>query len=314
MPASASSSPSSPLHGALLVIAAVALFACFDAGVKVASAFASVGLVVWARYMFQVGFTAATVLPRRGTALLRTARPGMQLLRGLSLLTLSVLAFFSLKVMPVGEFTAVVMLTPLLITLLATLMLGERVSAVRWLLLAGGLAGALVVIRPQGEHDLGWAALLPLGLVASNALFQILTSRLARTDDPATTHFYTGLTGAALTSVLLPWSWQTLSPAGWGLLVLLGVLSSSGHFLLILGYMRASASALTPFLYFQIVFATLVGWIWFGHAPDALTLAGIAVITTCGALGTWWAQRETRQAAARHAPAPTTTTPCAARP
>jgi drug/metabolite transporter (DMT)-like permease len=281
-----------PLHGILFVIAAVALFACFDAGVKVASAIASVGMVVWARYMVQVGVTALTVLPRRGTALLKTGRPGLHLLRGLSLLTLSVLAFFGLRAMPVGEFTAIVMLTPLLVTLLATLTLGERMPLVRWLLLAGGMAGALVVIRPQGgAHDLGWAALLPFGLVLSNAVFQLLTSRLARTEDPATTQFYTGLTGAVLTSALLPWSWQTLTPAGWVLLVLLGVLSTSGHFLLILGYMRAGAATLTPFLYFQIVFATLVGWLWFGHAPDAATLGGIAIIAGCGVLGTWLAHR-----------------------
>lgn len=285
------SSPSRPLQGVLFVVAAVALFACFDAGVKVASALAPVGVVVWARYLFQVGVTAVTVLPRRGRALLRTERPGLQLLRGLCLLSLSVLAFFSLQVMPVGEFTAIVMLTPLLITLLAALTLGERISAWRWLLLAGGMAGALIVIRPKGEaHDLGWAALLPLGLVVSNALFQIITSRLARTEDPTTTHFYTGLTGALLTSVALPWSWQPLSPAGWALL---GALSSSGHFLLILGYMRARAATLTPFLYFQIVFATLVGWIWFYHAPDAMTLVGIAVIAGCGVAGTWLASRAT---------------------
>jgi drug/metabolite transporter (DMT)-like permease len=289
------SAPAAPrsLHGILFVVAAVALFACFDAGVKVASAIASVGLVVWARYMVQVGVTAVTVLPRRGIALLKTQRPGLHLLRGLSLLTLSVLAFFGLQAMPVGEFTAIVMLTPLLVTLLAAFTLGERVAPLRWVLLAGGLVGALVVIQPKGEaHDLGWAALLPFGLVLSNAVFQLITSRLARTEDPTTMQFYTGLTGAALTSALLPWSWQALTPAGWALLVLLGVLSTSGHFLLILGYMRAGAATLTPFLYFQIVFATLVGWLWFGHTPDATTLSGIAIIASCGVLGTWLASRE----------------------
>ncbi|MDQ5897482.1 MAG: hypothetical protein QG612_1568 [Pseudomonadota bacterium] len=286
------SAPSRPIQGVLFVIAAVALFACFDASVKVASAIAPVGMVIWARYVFQVSVTAVTVLPRRGTALLRTERPGLQVLRGLCLLSLSVLAFFSLKVMPVGEFTAIVMLTPLLITLLAAMTMGERISGLRWLLLAGGMAGALIVIRPKSEgHALGWEALLPLGLVVSNALFQLITSRLARTEDPATTHFYTGLTGSLVTSAALPWCWQALSPAGWALMVLLGALSSSGHFLLILGYTRAQAAMLTPFLYFQIVFATLVGWVWFDHAPDAMTLAGIAIIAGCGMTGTWLASR-----------------------
>lgn len=297
----------------LLVIAAVALFACFDAGVKTASAFASVVMVVWVRYCFQVVFTAATVLPKRGLKLLNTQRPTLQVLRGLTLLSVSVLAYFSLKVMPVGEFTAIVMLTPMLITLLATLTLGERVTPLRWLLLAGGMGGALLVIRPHGD-DFGPQMLLPLALVACNALFQILTSRLARTEDPATTHFYTGLVGALLTSVLLPWSWQQLSPAGWALLIGLGLLSSSGHFLLILGYMRAKASLLTPFLYFQIVFATLVGWFWFGHAPDAATLTGIGIIAGCGALGTWLGTREPRPAMTPIDAGTDTTLPQTARP
>lgn len=287
----------------LLVIAAVALFACFDTGVKAATAVASAGMVVWARYCFQVLFTGVTVLPRRGLALLRTQRPWLQLLRGLTLLSLSLLAFFSLKVMPVGEFTAIVMLTPLLITLLASWMLGERVAPLRWLLMGGGLAGALIVIRPHSD-EFSWAMLLPLGLVVTNASFQIITSRLAKTEDPATTHFYTGLVGAVLTTALLPWSWQQLPPTVWALLLLLGALSSSGHFLLIMGYMRAKAATLTPFLYFQIVFATLGGWAFFGHAPDTMTLLGIAIITGCGVLGTWLTARESAVAARQPAELP----------
>ena len=288
------SSDTRPLQGVLLVIAAVALFACFDTGVKIASALAPVGVVVWARYLFQVGVTAVTVLPRRGRALLRTERPGLQLLRGLCLLSLSVLAFFSLQVMPVGEFTAIVMLTPLLITLLAALTLGERISAWRWLLLAGGMAGALIVIRPKGEaQDLGWAALLPLGLVVSNALFQIITSRLARTEDPMTMHFYTGWVGALIATAVLPLVWQAMPDARtFAILCLVGLMGTVGHFLLILAFARAPASTLTPYLYAQIGFAMLCGWLVFDHIPGALELAGIALIVVCGATASWLTARE----------------------
>ena len=135
-------------------------------------------MALWFRYAFQAIATTVAVLPKRGWALLRTAHPKFQCLRGVLLLTTSVFAFFSLKYMPVGEFTAIVMITPLVITLLASLTLGERVSILRWALVIGGFVGTLIIIRP-GSDSFNWTLLLPLGLVASHAWFQILTSRLA---------------------------------------------------------------------------------------------------------------------------------------
>lgn len=281
----------------LLLITAVAFFAAFDTTIKTLSQLAPLVIVLWVRYTFQVGSTVLTLLPRRGLSLLQTGRPVMQALRGLSLLTMSALAFLSLQVMPVGEFTAIIMLTPLLITLLAALMLGERVSWLRWLLLGAGLCGALVVIRPHGDQ-FSAAMLLPLALVVAGAAFQILTGKLSRTEDPATTHFYTGVVGVTCVTVLLPWHWQALPAGTWALLLLAGLLSSSGHYVLILAYARAKAATLTPYLYFQIVFATLFGWAIFGHVPDTLALLGIGLIGFCGVLGTWLTAHESRREAA----------------
>lgn len=274
-----------------LVMAAVALFAFFDSTIKLLGGLAPLCMVLWARYGFQSLSTLLTAGPRQGLALFHTRRPGLQLLRGCMLLLMSALAFLSLRVMPVGEFTAIVMLTPLLITWLAQRTLGEQVSPLRWALLLGGMAGALLVIQPQNAHfDL--ATLLPLGLVVTNAVFQILTGRLARSDDPGTTHLYTGLTGFIGMSLWLPWQWQTLDGGTWALMGLAALLSSAGHYLLIMAYMRAPAATLTPFLYFQVVFGTLAGWLVFQHLPVPVALAGIACITVCGALGTWLTARE----------------------
>ena len=179
------------LAGIGLLVLAVACFAVLDITTKVVSVRVPVVMALWFRYVFQAMATTVTMLPVRGRAMLRTAHPKFQCLRGVLLLTSSALTFFSLKYMPVGEFTAVVMITPLVITLLAALTLGERVSALRWALVAGGFAGTLVIIRPGGDA-FNWALLLPLGLVASNAWFQILTSRLVKTEDPVTMQFYTG--------------------------------------------------------------------------------------------------------------------------
>lgn len=282
------------LTGIALLVAAVACFAVLDTTTKFISLSVPVVMALWFRYAFQAIATTVTVLPKRGWALLRTAHPKFQFLRGVLLLTSSLLAFFGLKYMPVGEFTAIMMITPLLITLLAWITLGERVSALRWALVIGGFVGTLVIIRPGGE-GFDWTLLLPLGLVVSNAWFQILTSRLVRTEDPFTMQFYTGWVGTLIASVALPFVWTSLdSWTLWASLLLMGLLGTVGHFMMILAYARAPASTLTPFLYAQIGFAMLGGWVAFSHVPDHLSMLGMGMIAVCGAAGAWLAVRESR--------------------
>ncbi|WP_332775200.1 DMT family transporter [Polaromonas sp.] len=284
------------LTGIALLVAAVACFAVLDTTTKFISLSVPVLMALWFRYAFQAVATTVAVLPVRGWGLLRTAHPKFQCLRGMLLLSASVFAFFSLKYMPVGEFTAIVMITPLVITLLASLTLGERVSLLRWALVVGGFAGTLIIIRPGGDA-FDWTMLLPLGLVASHAWFQILTSRLAKTEDPVTMHFYTGWVGTLIASLALPFAWAWLdSWTLWAGLALMGLMGTVGHFMMILAYARAPVSALTPFLYAQIGFAMVGGWLAFSHVPDQWSMLGIAMIAVCGAAGAWLAVRESRVA------------------
>jgi len=297
----ASAPGAAPLAAVGLVIAAVASFSVLDTATKVASLTVPVMMALWVRYAFQALATTAVVLPRLGWAALRTEHPRFQLLRGLLLLATSVFAYFSLKYMPVGEFTAIVMIVPLVVTLLAATSLGERVSPLRWLLVVGGFVGALVIIRP-GSEGFTWALLLPLGLVITNSWFQVLTSRLARTEQPLTTHLYTGWVGTLATGILLPFVWVTPTRTGeWVAMGLMGLMGTIGHFLLILAYMRAPASTITPYLYGQIAFAVLAGWLWFAHIPDHLSLVGIGLIAVCGTLGAWLSMREARNVVAQPA-------------
>lgn len=280
--------------GIALLIAAVACFAVLDTATKTVSLGVPVLMALWCRYAFQAVVTTLAVLPKRGWSLPPTAHPKFQCLRGLLLLSTSVLAFFSLKHMPVDEFTAIIMITPLVITLLAATSLGETVSPLRWVLVVGGFAGALVIIRPAQEA-FSAVTLLPLGLVVCNSWFQVLTSKLARTEDPVTMQFYSGWSGTLLALPALPFFWTAL-PHGslWAWLALIGLMGTVGHFLLILAYKRAPAATLTPYLYAQIGFAMLGGWLVFSHVPDQLSLVGIVMIAICGAAGAWLAVRESR--------------------
>jgi drug/metabolite transporter (DMT)-like permease len=282
------------LAGIGLVLLAVACFATLDTATKLSTAAVPILMGVWVRYIFQAMATTLVLLPRHGTALLRTRHPRYQLLRGALLLASSTLAFFSLRYMPLAEFTSIVLIAPLVITLLAATTLKEHVSPLRWALVAGGFAGTLVILRPGGEA-FSWAMFLPIGLVLTNAWFQVLTSKLAQTENPLTMHFYTGWVGALLASFALPFVWTALpSWHWWALLCLMGFMGTVGHFILILAYQRAPASTLTPYLYAQIAFAMLGGWVMFSYVPDRISLIGMGLIAVCGAAGAWLTVRERR--------------------
>lgn len=280
-----------------MVLLATAFFAMTDTAAKYVNA-AGVPLLMalWARYTFQAIATSVVVVPLGGWSVMRTQQPLFHVLRGLMLVISTAIVFLSLKFMPVGEFTAIMLITPLVLTLVAGTFLKEQVSALRWALVCGGFVGTLVIIRPGGESFTP-AYLLPLVQVVTNCCFQLLTIRLARTENPLTMNFYTGWVGALAATPLLLLAWESQVPAWlWGLLVGMGVSGAVGHFLLILAYQRALASTLTPYLYAQIGFAMACGWVVFGHVPDGWSMLGMGLIALCGAAGAWLTVVEHRQA------------------
>jgi drug/metabolite transporter (DMT)-like permease len=268
-----------------LAVSATFCFALLDTLSQYLGRFVPVVMAIWGRYATQTLLTGLLLWPQHGPRLLVTGRPFMQLARGTLMIGSSALAFMSLQHVPVGEFTAIMMLTPLVITLLAAYWLRERISRLGWWLVIGGFTGALIVVRPQGG-DFSLGIFLPLLLVIVNAGFQVLTSKLVRTENPAGVHFYSSLFGLIACSLLLPLAWKPLDSNWlWLGVVAIGVLGSVGHYFLILAYQRAPASRITVYLYSQIGFATLGGWLAFGHAPDTWSVLGIALIAFCGVYG-----------------------------
>ena len=275
----------SALLGICLLLMAVMCFATLDTTTKRVTTVVPVMMAIWARYFFQALLTTAVVLPIKGLAVVKTNNPRQQVMRGVLLASVTGLAFLSLKILPVGEFTAIVMVVPLLVTLLAARMLGEHVSAQRVWLVCGGFIGTLIIVRP-GTDVFGWSLLIPLALVIVNAAFQLLTSKMTRTEDAMTTQFYTGWVGTALASIPLYWVWVPVTEIRVLLeLVLMGVAGCTGHFLLIMAFERSPAGTLMPYMYAQIGFAMLGGWLVFDHVPDHFSMMGIGLIALCGTAG-----------------------------
>ena len=288
---------SNPLLGIVLVVAASSCFAIMDTTVRYIGAFFSVALVLWVRYALHALAMSVWIALSAGKTF-RTANPMFQIARGALLAFSSSMAFAALRYMPVAEFTAIVLLTPLMATLFARTVLREPVSRLRWALVAGGFIGALIVIRP-GSGLIGWAALLPLAATISNAAFQIMTSRYAPHENPFTTNFYTGATGVAIATPLLLASgggtFDALAAAPVAhvaALMALAALGTTGHLLLIMALAKAPASTLMPFQYAQLAVAALAGFLAFGVVPDALGWIGMVVIAICGAASAWLNLRE----------------------
>ena len=288
---------SRPLLAVGLTLLMTALFGAMDTLVRGLGPLLPVSLLLGWRYGTQAGVMGLWLWRRRGRRGFATQRPGFQVLRGLLLLTTSAFAFFALQRMPVAEFTAVVMLGPVFVTLLAVLVLKEIVPWPRWVLVFGGLVGALIVVRP-GSGLFGWVALLPAAAACCAAFYQVLTRRLALVEDPYTTHFWTGAVGLMFLLPLVVAAPMThaaalsaLSPAQWVALVAVGLLGTAGHLLLTLAARLAPTSTLTPFTYAQLAFATLGGWLVFERLPDAWAWTGMALIALSGAVGAWLSAR-----------------------
>lgn len=287
-----------PARGILMIMSAVAMFAVMDSIAKYLARFYPVPGIVWARYAFHLLFVVLILGPRMKGRLLRTRRPGWQVLRGLLLAASSLFLFSALKFMPLAEASSITFLAPILVTIGAAFALKEKVEPQRWVAVCGGFVGVLIIIRP-GSGVFGPAALLPLATAACFAAYSVLTRKLAGLENPYTTIFYSGLVGTMMLAVVLPFAWKApATSAHTVLLMLMGVLGGGGHLVLIHAYEHAPASRLAPFSYTQLIWVLGAGYLVFGDFPDQWSLIGIAVI----AASAIYIATHQRMAARRDAP------------
>jgi drug/metabolite transporter (DMT)-like permease len=285
-----------------LTLAATVGFSAYDTCTKLAGVTVPLLVVLWMRYAVQAGLTAAWLLKTVGRVGFRVGHWRFQCLRGLLMIGIGVFGFLGLKVMPVAEFTAIAMLTPVIVTALSPWLLKEHVSPVRWALVLVAFAGALIVVRP-GSGLFGLAAIVPLILAITNAFFQLVTRRMAGLDAPLTTHFCSGLLAMLGLSALMPFAalelpnlLPSIPPTLWGLMFLGGSCSALGHLAFIKAVGRAPMPVLMPFTYAQIAVAAFFGLVVFSHAPDGWGLVGMAVIAGSGAASVWVNMRSQRKA------------------
>nr|WP_235588939.1 DMT family transporter [Halomonas chromatireducens] len=261
------------------------MFTLLDTGVKWLTQSYSPVQVVWARYAGHMlvlgGYLLMLGWPRcRAIMASVESLPG-QLVRGLLLLAASTFAFLAFRELPLLQVYVINFSSPLLVTLLAIPLLKERVTLASGGAVVVGFIGVVIAVGP-----LDWraqpAALLPFGMAFCFALYQLATRRFGRNDHPLASLFYAGLAGALASSLIVPFFWTPIAAGHIPLFLLVGALGAVSQLMLILAMRCAPASLVSPFLYLQIVWATLSGYLVFGDIPLIETYLGGALIIMAG--------------------------------
>lgn len=240
--------------------------------------------VSWARAFGHVVFLLIVFLPRRGLSLLRSRRPGLQLLRSALLFGSNLCFFFAITFIPIAKAASISQTAPLIVAILAWPLLGERTTKLRVGLVLLGFVGVLIVIRP-GSAVFHWASLFVVASATCYALYQIMTRRISTLDSPETSAVFSSMVGAFVIILALPFVWKT-PVSGLHLLYFcsMGVLGGLGHFCVAKAMQLAPVSIVSPFQYFQLIGSVLVGYVAFADLPDALTWLGAGIIVGSGVL------------------------------
>lgn len=260
-----------------------------DAVAKQLGLMVNVSQILWARYFGQL--VIVLILCRKRTvSLLRTSHLGLQLFRALMQLSAAACFFIALQHQGLAEATAVADLAPVLITLTAAVVLGERIGLRRIIGIFVALLGAMLIIRP-GSDVFMLASLWPLGTAASIAIFSIITRHIGPSESPLTGLLYSGIVCAAIMCIIAPFYWTTPTPMTTIMMICIGAIGTVGQLMMIKAYAVAPASIVAPFTYAGLLSATIWGILFFDQWPDLWTCVGALVIVTAG-LYVW--HRETR--------------------
>ena len=282
MPAIHASQRRQRFTGIALMCGAVALFACLDTTAKYLNTQMDTMQITWARYTFALLLTLLVSNPFTHSGLLRTRSPKLQIIRSVLLFFATAGNFLALRWMQLDEVLSIIFTFPFIVAIASGPMLGEWIGWRRWCAIGFGFAGVLLITRPGlgGVHP---AALFSLGATISYGLYAIITRLVSKLDSNQTSLFYSNLIGALVMLPVIPFVWQT--PSSWLIalmLVMIGVLGSLGHYFLIAGHRLVPASVLSPFVYTQLIWVVILGYLVFDHVPNTWTMAGAAMVISSG--------------------------------
>ena len=278
--------------GVFLMVITTIVFASQDGLSKYLATEYNVYMVVMIRYWFFAAFvmTISSRKPGGVKQVAKTKTPLLQIFRSLILVTEMCVTILAFTLLGLAETHAIFASYPLIIAMLSGPILGEHVGWRRWLAICVGFFGILIILNP-GNGIFSPYALVPLAGAILFALYGLLTRYAGQYDNSSTSFFWTGIVGCiAMTAIGLNF-WDPVSQGDWSIMLILSASGMLGHFLLIKCYEVAEASAVQPFAYLQLIWASLIGVIIFGEQITTNVLIGACIIVGAG-LFTLWRERK----------------------
>jgi drug/metabolite transporter (DMT)-like permease len=270
-----------PFRGIAMIVGSTVFLACSDAIAKYLSRDLPAIEIAWMRFLVFVLIMLPVVLAPSSSNPMKSARPMLQVWRGLALVSSSIFFISGLRFLPIAEASATAFIAPIFVTGLSIALLGEKVGLRRWAATIAGLLGVMIIVKP-GTSAFHPAAILPIISALGWACTLVLTRRISGADHTITTMAFSAIVGFLVLSVLVPYYW--IMPT-WNQILLglcVGIASTTGQWIVALAFRYADASVLAPFSYSQLVWVTLLGFFIFGEVPDVWTLVGATVIIASG--------------------------------
>jgi drug/metabolite transporter (DMT)-like permease len=239
-------------------------------------------MVVWLRFVLHALLATALLLPVKKSSLYRTKHLRWHVVRAVMFTLMTGMNFWALQYVQLTVTAAIFFTVPILVALASAQMLKERLDRGRWMAILAGFAGVLVIVHPW-SGDFHPAMVLSVGNAVLYAMYNLSTRHLAAYDPPETIQYLPALGAAILLTPFAIASWQW--PSGvleWTLAGALGVLGGFGHYFLALAHRYAPASVIAPFLYQQILYMALFGYLVFGDVPGASVWTGSAIVIASG--------------------------------
>lgn len=270
-------------RGILLMCISVALFAVMDALIKDLTQRYDIWQVMFARnFVALLPVLAQVFSDRRGLSVLKTRQPFGHAARSLIGLSAMYGFFYSFQQLPLADVVAIGFSGPLFVTVLSVPLLAEPVGWRRWSAVLVGLAGVLLMVRPEFA-TVRAIILVPIVAAFAYALVIIIIRRMSRTESSVTIVFYFTLTCTLCSAASLPWVWQTPDNLrDWTELIAVGLLGGAAQLLLTRAFTLGRAAVIVPFEYSSIIWATALGWIFWAEVPGALTMVGAAIVIASG--------------------------------
>ncbi|GIR45475.1 MAG: RhaT family transporter [Paracoccaceae bacterium] len=278
--------------GILLMIITTIVFASQDGLSKYLATEYNVYMVVMIRYWFFAAFVISMSSRRTGgiKRVAKTKSPILQIFRSLILVAEMCITIVAFTLLGLAETHAIFASYPLIIAMLSGPILGEYVGWRRWLAISVGFIGILIILNP-GNGIFSPYALVPLAGAILFALYGLLTRYVGQYDNSSTSFFWTGVVGSIAMTVVGLNFWDPVSKSDWSIMLLLSASGVVGHYLLIKCYEVAEASAVQPFAYLQLIWASMIGIIIFGEQITTNVLIGACIIVGAG-LFTLWRERK----------------------